>query len=84
MKWAENEQIENLRQPKMWKLILETKSAINELENEQEMKEDLLELMEHALNPKNCESATKRMETSQNGEKNNKKAEENYYNQRSS
>ena len=74
--------METLRQPKMWKLILETKSALNELENEQELRETLQELMERAVNQQNHDLTAKSMETTQNDEK-NRKAEENYYNQRS-
>ena len=82
MKWTENEQMETLRQPRMWKLILETKSVLNELENEQELRETLQELMEQAVNQQNLELPARSMETTQNDEK-NRKAEENYYNQRS-
>ena len=82
MNWTENEQRETFRQPKMWKLILETKSVLNELENEHGLKETLQELMEHAVNQQNRELTTKEMENTQNAGK-YRKAEENYYNQRS-
>ena len=63
----------------MWKLILETKSVLNELENEHGLKETLQELMEHAVNQQNHELTTKEMENTQKEGK-YRKAEENYYN----
>ena len=64
MNWTENESTGNGKQPKMWKLILETKSALNELENDQNLRKNLLELMEHAIDPLNFEMLAEELKSS--------------------